>query len=190
MAGSVGHIRRVTFVSAAVGLLLLAGCSSDGGRAQGRRATSTSAPPATSAPSAASTTSTVPAGTADLAAILQRAVTEERHAEATYANVVDALGPVKPFTNIVDSERSHVAALVQVAEARGVDVSGATSSGEVSPSTKTAACRLGVDAEIADVALYDELLPQVSGYPDVVRVFTNLRAASQDSHLPAFQRCA
>jgi hypothetical protein len=184
MAGSVRHMRRVTLVALGVGLLLLAGCDSDGGRAQVRRDASTSAP------SAGSTTSSRPAGAADLAAILRRAVTEERHAEATYANVLDALGDVKPFTNIVDSERNHVAALERVAQAHGVDVSDATSSGEVSPSTKTAACRLGVDAEIADVALYDELLPQVSGYPDVVRVFTNLRAASQDSHLPAFQRCA
>ena len=36
----------------------------------------------------------------------------------------------------------------------------------------------------------DELLPQVTAWPDVTQVLQNLRAASQDSHLPAFQKCA
>jgi hypothetical protein len=43
--------------------------------------------------------------------------------------------------------------------------------------------------EEATVALYDELLPQVAAYSDVVYVFTNLRSASRDNHLPAFERC-
>jgi hypothetical protein len=47
-----------------------------------------------------------------------------------------------------------------------------------------------VATEQATVALYDELLPQVAAYPDVEYVFTNLRSASQDNHLPAFERCA
>jgi hypothetical protein len=140
----------------------------------------------------ASTTSSAPSGStgaADLTSILQRAVSEERHAEATYRNVIASLGQVRPFTNIANSEAQHVAALERLAAAHDVDISAVTPAGEVSPVTKAAACQLGIDAEKADIALYDELLPQVSGNQDVTEVFQNLRAASQDNHLPAFERC-
>jgi len=52
----------------------------------------------------------------------------------------------------------------------------------------TAACQAGVDAEIADAALYDELL-KVTDNPDVMQVFKNLQAASLNNHLPAFEAC-
>ncbi|MEJ2205087.1 MAG: hypothetical protein P8170_13380 [Gemmatimonadota bacterium] len=54
--------------------------------------------------------------------------------------------------------------------------------------SRLAACEAGRDAEIANVALYDVLL--LLDLPnDVTTVFTNLRAASQDNHLPAFETC-
>jgi hypothetical protein len=52
------------------------------------------------------------------------------------------------------------------------------------------ACRQGVGIEQADVALYDELLPQVQNHADLTKVLTTLRAASQENHLPAFDQCA
>ena len=127
---------------------------------------------------------------ADLSAVLQRAVIEERHARATYQNVLDTLGPVTPFRSIVTSEGTHVAALETVARTHGVTLVADTEPGTPSPTTIAAACAMGVAAEQADAQLYDELLPSVGGYPDVQRVFTNLRSASLDNHLPAFQRCA
>jgi hypothetical protein len=54
--------------------------------------------------------------------------------------------------------------------------------------TLAQACAAGVDAELANIALYDELLK--GDLPaDVRRVFENVRAASLNSHLPAFERC-
>ncbi len=38
--------------------------------------------------------------------------------------------------------------------------------------------------------LYDRLLAKVADYPNLVRVFENLRAASQDRHLPIFKAAA
>jgi len=38
--------------------------------------------------------------------------------------------------------------------------------------------------------MYDELLSKVSDYPNITRVFENLRAASQDQHLPIFKEAA
>jgi len=52
------------------------------------------------------------------------------------------------------------------------------------------ACQIGVDAEIANAALYrDELLPAVTAYEDITLVFENLMNASQQKHLPAFEKC-
>jgi hypothetical protein len=192
VAGSRRQIRRGAGVVLTVGVLALSACSS--GSDSGRTGRDTRAVPS-SAPTPSSTTpSSTPSSTAtasdDLAAVLQRAVREERHAEATYRNVIAALGSIRPFTNIADSEATHVAALVGLADRYDVDVSAITSAGEPSPATRTAACQLGVTAEQADIALYDGLLPQVTAYPDVTQVLQNLRAASQDQHLPAFQQCA
>jgi len=52
-----------------------------------------------------------------------------------------------------------------------------------------AACEAGVQAEIDNAALYDRLLNSTQR-PDILTVFQALRSASQDRHLPAFQRCA
>ena len=52
------------------------------------------------------------------------------------------------------------------------------------------ACAAAAEAEIANMALYDSWLATVSDYPDLVQIFTNLRNASEFSHLPAFQSCA
>lgn len=164
--------------------LLAAGCAGGGGgpsNATGGPTTAASGTAGSAAPSS-------PASNLD--AVLTRALTEEHQAKASYDNVLATLGNVGPFPQIASAEGAHVAALEKVARAHGVDVAGITATGTPSPSTLAQACQMGVAAEKADVALYDELLPQVTGYPDVTAVFTNLRAASQDSHLPAFERCA
>ncbi|MEX1316867.1 MAG: hypothetical protein AB1Z22_07025, partial [Synechococcaceae cyanobacterium] len=58
------------------------------------------------------------------------------------------------------------------------------------PDSLQEACRAGVQGEIENAALYDRLLQQSEAYPDVQRVLGNLRRASQQNHLRAFQRCA
>lgn len=144
----------------------------------------------TTGPAGSATSSTSVEQGGDLVVVLRRAVEEERNAEATYRNVIATLGEILPFINIADSEARHVAALEQLSTKHGVDISDIDPAGSPSPSSKPAACAMGVAAEQADIALYDELLPQVTAYPDVTQVLQNLRAASQDEHLPAFERCA
>ena len=173
-------------------VLFVAACGSgtDNGAGSGTGMNKSGATSSTTSTVLSDSTGTTNSNPAGLAAVLQRAVQEERHAEATYRTVISTLGSIRPFTNIANSEAQHVAALEQLATAHQVDISGIAPTGEASPITKQAACRLGVDAEKADIALYDELLPEVSDHPDVTQVFQNLRAASQDNHLPAFERCA
>ena len=51
------------------------------------------------------------------------------------------------------------------------------------------ACETGVQAEVDNAALYDELFSMVDN-PDIIQVFTSLQQASLIKHLPAFERCA
>jgi hypothetical protein len=130
-----------------------------------------------------------------VAAILT-ALDDEHHAEAAYEAVLARFGAVRPFLNIVEAERRHAAALIRILAAHGLSappnpyLSGAKKLGEV-PATLDEACEAGVEAEIANVALYDSsLLPAVAGHPEVETVFRRLRDASAERHLPAFRRCA
>lgn len=54
--------------------------------------------------------------------------------------------------------------------------------------TRAAACAGAAEAEVANIALYDQLLTQVLPN-DVTNAFTNNRAASLTKHLPAFENC-
>lgn len=129
------------------------------------------------------------------AAVL-RALDDEYHAEAVYAATLAAFGNVRPFSNIIEAERTHQAALLAVLETYGV---AAPANGyltgekplETLPASLQEVCEIGAAAEIENARLYDEdLIPAVADNPDIVAVFINLRDASVNNHLPAFQRCA
>ncbi|MEQ1403584.1 hypothetical protein ABK249_01440 [Neorhizobium sp. Rsf11] len=141
---------------------------------------------------------TLAAATLDKAAsqALSRALSDEYHAEAFYEAVMARFGSIRPFANIVESERTHSAMLSDLMRIYGLDVprndqlNSAAIKAQV-PATLAEACRMGVEAEIANRDLYQkELLPAVSSYADITVVFERLSAASQNNHLPAFERCA
>ncbi len=120
---------------------------------------------------------------------LQEAILEEYSAYNLYQSVVSQYGDVYPFSLIAQSELQHVNALVRQAEKYGVAIPenpGLTS--DVNFSTISEACAAGVAAEIADADLYDELKPAIT-HTDILRVFDNLKNASLENHLPAFQSC-
>jgi hypothetical protein len=149
---------------------------------------------AVAVPASAATVRTLALDAAAIAAI-EVALDDERHAAATYAGVIGAFGPVRPFVNILRAEHTHEARLVDLLVRAGVAVppdpyktGGKTVK---APQTLAAACQTGVKAEIANAALYDEdLLPKVTGNAEVTAAFVALRDASTRNHLPAFQRCA
>ena len=116
----------------------------------------------------------------------------EYAAYATYAAILDAYGQVNPFSNIMASEAKHIDALKSVLDSYGVAYPQENPYlGAVDvPESLAAAAQAGVDAEIANVALYGQQLAAVADYPDIVEVFVNLQTASQEKHLPAFQRAA
>jgi len=55
-------------------------------------------------------------------------------------------------------------------------------------STLAAACAAAVDAELANIAIYDGFFA-LDLPADVRTVFENNRRASLQKHLPAFERC-
>lgn len=122
---------------------------------------------------------------------LDEAINDEYKALSTYEAVISEFGMVRPFSMIRGAEEQHIASLKAIYDKYGLEAPENTWLTKItSPETLQEACQIGVDAEIANAALYkDELLPKVSGYEDIVSVFTNLMKASQEKHLPAFERC-
>jgi hypothetical protein len=91
------------------------------------------------------------------------------------------------LTNIIKAEASHIDALEVLFAAYGLPVpedNGAEF--VVIPSTLDAAFQAGVDAEIKNIAIYEEFLKQDLPQ-DVEDTFTNLMNASEN-HLAAFER--
>ena len=125
----------------------------------------------------------------DLEAVLVEALDDERKAEATYAAVIGKFGEVRPFINIIAAERRHSAAIERQMARLGFAIPANHWEGKGSAhATLAEACRMAIEAEIENIALYDRLLPTI---PDdvVLQVLQNLQDASRDNHLPAFRRC-
>lgn len=121
---------------------------------------------------------------------LMMALEDEYKAWSVYDQVVTDLGAARPFTSIQRAEENHIAALVTLFDRYGLDVPvNAWADNVPHFDTLAEACAAGVQAEIDNAALYDELFSMVDN-PDIVRVFNALQQASQTKHLPAFERCA
>ena len=121
---------------------------------------------------------------------LLAALDDEYKAHATYDQVMLDFGPALPFVNIVEAEARHIAALVTLFERYSLPVPPNPWPGKAPHyQSVDAACVAAVQGEIDNAALYDRLLASTRR-PDILAVLQALRSASQDRHLPAFQRCA
>jgi hypothetical protein len=114
----------------------------------------------------------------------------EYAAAASYQAVLDQFGQVEPYSTILAAELRHVSALTRQLEGMGIIVPSNPYLGVVAaPEDLRAAAKAWADGEVLNVALYDELLADAQS-SNLVRVFTNLRRASQESHLPMFELAA
>ena len=121
--------------------------------------------------------------------VLREALDDEYRARATYQKVIDIFGPVRPFVNIVEAEDRHARALLALFARFAVEPPPDRWAGRVpAPPSLLAACRAGVEAEIENEAMYRHLLRETD-HPEVLAVMRRLQQASQERHLPAFQRC-
>ncbi len=140
-----------------------------------------------SAPTAAAT---LPAEVANV--VLEALVGPEGEyaAYATYAAILEEYGNVRPYAQIMKAEAQHIRALTTLLDRYGIEYPTVNPYlGKVdAPSSLLEAAQAGIDAEKANVEMYDDQLALVAAYPDIARVLGNLRAASLNSHLPAFER--
>lgn len=121
--------------------------------------------------------------------ILLEALDDEYRARATYDQVIVDFGPVRPFVNIRDAEARHIEALTGLFRLFGVPVPANPWSAKVDRySSLRAACQAAIAAEIANGEMYERLIASTNR-PEMLVVLRNLQAASQERHLPAFQRC-
>ncbi|MBN1669107.1 MAG: hypothetical protein JW862_18580 [Anaerolineales bacterium] len=120
---------------------------------------------------------------------LYLALDDEYHALAVYQSVIETFGEVEPFVEISLSEQNHIDALGNQLAKHGLELPENPWLGQIPPfESVAAACQAGVEAEIANVDLYERLFAMTDD-PGLIRVFTNLSSASQLSHLPAFEAC-
>ena len=122
---------------------------------------------------------------------LVEALQDEYKARATYRLVISKFGEIRPFINIIESEERHIQALLSLFHRYEIPVPADNWADRITaPASVSQACQIGVQSEIENGQMYQRLLALTSDYPDVQRVFLNLQRASQENHLPAFQRCA
>jgi len=125
--------------------------------------------------------------------VLDTALQDEYRAEATYGAAIEVYGETRPFTRIVLAEGRHVSAVARLIQKRGVPVPDWDSDAYPIPADFNQleiaeACALGHEAEIQNVAMYDEFIG--IGLPaDVESVFQSLQTASELNHQAAFSRC-
>lgn len=121
---------------------------------------------------------------------MNEAIQDERRSYATYSKVLETLGDMRPFSNIVRAESRHIAALTQLYQTRGIEPpeSQWTAANVPTYATRREACSAGVESELLNIAIYDRLL-RLELPADVRFVFENLQSASRENHLPAFRRC-
>jgi len=121
---------------------------------------------------------------------LKDTLDDEYKSRETYAQVIREFGEVRPFINIVEAEARHVSALLNLFEKYNVSPPANRWAGKAPRfSNVHEACAAGVQGEIENVAIYDRALKSTR-CPVILAVYQSLRSASQDRHLPAFQRCA
>jgi len=114
----------------------------------------------------------------------------EYAAAAAYAAVIDKYGKVQPYVNIRAAERRHIAALVRQLDRYGVEVPANPWMNKIpAPASLEKAAEAWATGEVDNVEMYDDLIAQTSD-PQLIRVLTNLRNSSLNSHLPMFEAAA
>lgn len=118
--------------------------------------------------------------------MLTYAIQDEYVARAEYEKIMEVYGVQKPFSNIILSEENHIAMLVPLFDRYGFELPADTAYDHVVvPGSLLEAYKIGVQAEIYNIAMYDSFLKQ--DLPtDVRSVFIKLRDASYN-HLNAFE---
>ena len=114
----------------------------------------------------------------------------EYAAAASYLAVLDKYGSVEPYQTIYQAELRHIDALIRQLERLGADVPENPYLGKITaPEDLVSAAEAWAIGEVLNVELYDQLISKTDN-ENLLKVLGNLRSASLDSHLPAFELAA
>jgi hypothetical protein len=114
----------------------------------------------------------------------------EYAASASYEAVLNKYGMVEPYATIYQAELRHIDALIRQLERAGVNVPANPYTGKIkAPGDLVTAAEAWAEGEILNVELYDDLI-KLTTNENLLKVLGNLRSASLDSHLPAFELAA
>jgi hypothetical protein len=114
----------------------------------------------------------------------------EYAAAASYQSVLDEYGQVEPYATILQAELRHSDALIRQLERLGTVVPTNPYTGQIpAPRDLQSAAEAWAEGEVLNIEMYDALIGRTSD-SQILKVLGNLRRASQESHLPAFQQAA
>jgi hypothetical protein len=114
----------------------------------------------------------------------------EYAAAASYLAVLDEYGSVEPYQTIYQAELRHIDALIRQLERLGEEVPENPYLGKITaPDNLVTAAAAWAEGEVLNVELYDQLISKTEN-ENLLKVLGNLRSASLDSHLPAFELAA
>lgn len=114
----------------------------------------------------------------------------EYAAAASYLAVLEEYGQVEPYATIYEAELRHADALIRQLERLGAEVPENPYLGQIAaPADLQSAAEAWAEGEVLNVELYDYLLTMTDD-EQLIKVLNNLRSASLDSHLPAFEAAA
>jgi hypothetical protein len=114
----------------------------------------------------------------------------EYAAAASYEAVLDKYGSVEPYATIYQAELRHIDALIRQLQRLGEPVPSNPYTGKIkAPGDLVTAAKAWAEGEILNVELYDDLLGKTDN-ANLIKVLENLRRASLESHLPAFELAA
>lgn len=124
--------------------------------------------------------------------MLRYAIEDEYLAKAEYAAIIGKYGQIRPFTNIVKSEETHISLLIDAYRDAGLSVPQDQASSHIHvPATLQEAFATGVEAEIANIDMYARFLEtdllRRAENAELKSLFQRLKDAS-GKHLEAFRR--
>jgi len=114
----------------------------------------------------------------------------EYAAAASYLAVLKKYGNVEPYQTIYQAELRHIDALIRQLERQGEVVPENPYLGKITaPEDLVSAAKAWAEGEVLNVELYDQLISKTDN-ESLLKVLGNLRSASLESHLPAFELAA
>ena len=121
-------------------------------------------------------------------AALREALLDEYANKLYYEAVIESFGSSWRFDNLIRAEQRHARTLLNLFDRYGIEPPAQDEAAiPAVPPTLQEAIQLAIDEEEANVAMYDRLLESVAA-ADVEFVFSNLRNASAEHHIPSLER--